>query len=236
MSTATASLIETISRSRIQLQSQPVKQQRLQTLQRWQTERLRRTYADFSRQKRYRDALEFFVEDLYGPHDYSQRDHDLNKVLAKFERLLSARALQTLATALQLEALTQELDWVMLEYLAGDINESSYAQAYRQVARASDRQHQIALIVAAGRALDALVDNPAIGAALWAARLPAKMYGVMTLHTFLERGYRAFTTMCGAQRLLTAIEKRETAIMTRLLAGTAEPFCWSGAEPAAATP
>jgi hypothetical protein len=222
-----AALIDAIGTTRGTLASQPELMRRLAELQQWQVARLRRTYADFSVQDRYRHALEFFMNDLYGPHDYSQRDRDLSKVLDLFERALPTRAIETLSMALQLEWLSQSLDLAMLEAMTDAvITESGYAQAYRRVGRVADRRQQIAFIVGAGRALDKLVRSPAIGAALWAARLPAKVTGVLALHDFLQRGYQAFSALHGADLFLDAIEQRETIIMSNLLAGDRDPFQW----------
>ncbi len=230
MSRTPAALIDDIGAIRGKLASQPEVERRLAVLQHWQVARLRTTYADYAAQDRYRDTLEFFVTDLYGPHDYSQRNRDLGKVLHRFERVLSARAIDTLAMALQLELLSQELDLAMLEVIADEaITELSYMQAYRSVGRVDDRRQQIALIIGAGRALDDVVRNPAIGAALWAARLPARVAGVMVLHDFLHRGYQAFSVMQGAESFLTAVEQRETIIMNNLLAGSSDPFQWQQA-------
>ena len=107
---------------------------------------------------------------------------------------------------------------------AANLTIVSYAAAYRRADRREDRQRQIWLIVAAGRELDALINVAGIGVALRAARLPARMIGVSALQNFLERGYRAFKAMGGAQELLRSIEQRETAIMQRLFAGSADPF------------
>lgn len=230
MSRTPAALIDAIGEIRAKLVLQPEVVRRLTILQQWQVARLRATYDDFAAQDRYRDTLEFFVTDLYGPHDYSQRNRDLGKVLHRFERVLSARAIDTLAMSLQLELLSQELDLAMLAAMTDEaITEFSYAQAYRSVGRVDERRQQIALIVGAGRALDEVVRNPAIGAALWAARLPARVAGVMVLHDFLHRGYHAFSGMQGAELFLTAVEQRETLIMNNLLAGIADPFRWQQA-------
>jgi hypothetical protein len=129
--------------------------------------------------------------------------------------------------ALQLEALSQELDVAMVGFLSSDdIDEAGYAAAYRRTGRAQDRRRQIDIIVATGRTLDTLARNPAIGTALWAARMPARVAGVLTLQTFLERGYRAFVVMKSAEHLLSAIEQRETAIMNNLFASHSDPFRW----------
>ncbi len=227
-----AALIASSQQLRDVVAVQPLVQRRLQQLQRWQVTRLRHTYDDFSTQPRYHDALEFFVNDLYGPHDYSQRDTELSRVLRMLERLLSAQAVHTLTLALQLESLSMNLDLAMAAVLDDmDITPAIYQQAYQRVGRVADRQRQIVLIVAAGRTLDGLVRNPAIGAALWAAALPARIAGVSVLHDFLKRGYHAFSRMQGAGTLLTAIEQRETIIMNRLFSAASEPFNWQCAEP-----
>ena len=225
MTMSAQALIDEIVATRAQVAQDPDKLGRLQALQRWQVERLQLTYADFSADPRHRAALAFFIEDLYGPHDFAQRHRDLKKVLHQWERLLGERARQAVRHALELEALTQSLDLaVVTELGTAIVSAASYAAAYRRADRREDRQRQIWLILAAGRALDALIDAPAIGIALRAARLPARVIGVSALQEFLERGYRAFTTMGGAQELLHNIERRETTIMQRLFAGSADPF------------
>jgi hypothetical protein len=224
MATALA-LIEAIAQRRTELRRDRGRRLRLARLQRWQLERLRRTYADFAQDERYASALDFFTEDLYGPHEFMRRDADLRKVLASWERLLPQRALRALVAALELELLTLELDCAILDALgAASADDVSYARAYRSVDRRAERIRQIRLIVNAGWALDELIRMPAIGAALRVARAPARLARVMALHAFLERGYAAFARMQDAKPLLDAIETRETRIMTALFAGAPAPF------------
>jgi hypothetical protein len=225
MTKSALALVEQIAAVQARLEQEPHKLARLQELQRWQVERLQRTYADCAADPRYRAALEFFMEDLYGPHDFTQRHRDLRKVLHQWERLLGERALQAVLYALELEALSQSLDLAMLAALdAATLTVDSYASAYRRVDRRQDRQRQIWLTLAAGRALAALIEVPAIGVALRAARLPARMMQLSTLQEFLERGYRAFKAMGDARELLRIIERRETSILQRLFARSADPF------------
>lgn len=224
MTTALA-LIERISATRSRVQQDAARRGPLEQLQRWQVERLRRTYADFGRDPRYSAALEFFVGDLYGPHEFSQRDADLRMVLRSWERLVPPRALAAVVAALELEALTLDLDLVMADALeSAVVTEDAYTRAYRRTGRRADRERQIRLILDAGRALDQLIHLPVIGAALRMARTPARLAGVMYLHRFLERGYKAFARMKDARPLLAAIEQRELAIMERLFAGEPDPF------------
>ncbi|MET0656626.1 MAG: hypothetical protein ABW110_00510 [Steroidobacteraceae bacterium] len=218
-------LVTSIARMRQELQQDPERFARLRRVQDWQSHRLSRTYGDFLFHPRYRDALNFFVRDLYGPHDFSQRDRDLQRVLATWERALPDRALNAVRNALELEALTEALDVAVLDALGHRVPDVvSYAGAYRKADRRPDRQRQIWLILSAGRALNTLVGTPWVSGALRLARTPARLAGVHVLHDFLERGYRAFEKMGDAEELLRSIERRETRIMQRLFAGTPAPF------------
>lgn len=223
--TSALALIDEIATTRASIASDQRVLAGVQALQRWQAQRLHATYADYAAHPRYRAAVAFFLQDLYGPHDYTRRDRDLRRVLHQWERLLPERALQALVHALELEALGQSLDVATADALGGaEPTPSSYAIAYRRVGRRDDRQRQIWLTVAAGRALDSLIAAPAIGIALRTARLPARVLGVATLQAFLERGYHAFRKMGGAAELLQAIQQRETTIMHRLFAGSSDPY------------
>jgi hypothetical protein len=223
------SLIESIAELRIHLQGEPRKLARLQALQRWQVRRLEQTYADYFARPRYRDAISFFTHDLYGPHDYAQRDRDLKTVLAPWQRILPARALHAVTTALELESLTIELDLSLLDALAErEVDTKSYALAYRGAGRQAERRRQIELIVACGQALDALAAHPWVHRALRLAKTPARLAGVLVLHEFLERGFDAFAKMGSATELLNAIDQRETAIMENLMRERPDPFRVTG--------
>jgi hypothetical protein len=218
-------IIETMARQRAEIERDPERCEQLRGLQRFQVERLRKTYADLAAQSRYRAALEFFVTDLYGPNDRTGRNRDLRKVLAQWTRLLPERGLHAVSRALELELLTHELDIGMVDALRGAAPDpDSYADAYRRTDRHEDRRRQIDLILAAGHDLAALISIPALGAALRVARVPARMLGVMDLHQFVERGYQAFKQMRRADELLQIIEQRETEIMRRLIESVPNPF------------
>ena len=191
---------------------------RLESLRRWQSQRLEQTYADLRHQPRFAAALDYFLSDLYGPGDFSRRDTDLKRALGKLQRALPARLLDLLGRALELQVLTAELDQQVAAALASShIDMDSYAAAYRGVGRAEDRRHQIDLIVHIGHELGAIVRRRWIGLALRAAHSPAQLAGFGTLQQFLERGFEAFVRMGDAEELFGIIRQRETALMTSLL-------------------
>ena len=101
---------------------------------------------------------------------------------------------------------------------------SAYAAAYRRVGSRAERERQISLIEHVGHCLDGLTNNRLVGIALAAMHRPALAVGLGELQLFLERGYRAFRKMKGADEFLGIIVARERALMEALLAGDEAPL------------
>lgn len=194
--------------------------ERLRALRSWQARRLARTYDDLRRDPRYTEAVEFFLNDLYGPQDFSRRDQELSRAIVPLRRALPAALLELLSKAIELDVLTVELDQGMLEHLPQHPpTDAAYALAYRALGRAAARQRQLALTVSIGADLGRLVRHRWIGLALRAAHRPARAAGFGVLQQFLERGFTAFRHMGNARPLLEAIRERETDLMEALLHG-----------------
>jgi hypothetical protein len=198
---------------------------RLAELKAFQSARLANTYRDVADEPRYRLATRFFLEDLYGPKDFSRRDAAMLKVLPMMARTLPARAVETATLAIEIEALSEELDHRVANALEpGPIDDAAYARAYRKASTRPERDRQIELLIEVGHRLDALVKKPFIFRTLRLMRGPARLAGLEDLQDFLERGFEAFRDMEGASAYLALIEERETAILNRLFSGAPEPF------------
>jgi len=198
---------------------------RLAELKAWQSQRLAESYADISSQPRYRSATAFFLDDLYGPKDFSGRDQEMMRILPTMSRILPASAVETAALAIELEALSEDLDQRLAKALpAGPITDASYANAYRDSSSREERERQIALIDAVGHRLDSLVRKPLVFSTLKLMRQPARVAGLSDLQDFLERGFASFREMKGADGFLALLRSRETVILNRLFSGAAEPF------------
>jgi hypothetical protein len=198
---------------------------RLEELKRWQAARLARTYADVAAIPRYRAATSFFLDDLYGAKDFSRRDAEMLRIVPTLARTLPASALDSAALAIELEALSEDLDHRLARALdAGPIDDTAYARAYRAGSTRPEREHQIALIGAVGVRLDALVEKPLVYRMLKLMRKPAKLAGLEDLQEFLEHGFAAFREMAGADEFLALIARRETEILNRLFSGAPQPF------------
>ena len=82
----------------------------MKVLRTFQAERLARTYADLLATKRYGPACQFFLTDIYAPKDFSQRDHDAERIYHLMRKFLPERMLYLLAKVLELNNLTKTLD------------------------------------------------------------------------------------------------------------------------------
>lgn len=214
-----ARLIERKSRFAERAVAAPVAE-RLKELRAWQAARLAATYADLRQDPLAADAVRFFLADLYGPQDFTQRDQDVARAWPLLKRALPARALEVLSLAIELDVLSAELDLEMTRRLPpGPLGAGVYAETYRAVGRPEDRRRQIRLIVEIGTALARAVQTPLVQLALRAAHGPAHLAGFGALQDFLERGFAVFHKLPHPQQLLTIIEEREIGLMQILLEG-----------------
>ena len=202
----------------------------LPALRRWQAQRLARTYADLQADERYAQAAAFFLTDLYGDADFAARDQQVRRAYPLIAKALPKAALAPISDALELHALSAELDGKLCEVLAAEfgakarITDALYAESYRLCRNRAQRLRQIRLIVSVGKDLDRVVARPLLYRMLLLARRPAHSAGFGELQDFLERGFVAFRRMGGAEAFLQTIEKRETLILERLFAGKPHPF------------
>ncbi len=192
-------------------------------LKKWQAARLARSYADLLASPRYRPAAEFFLSDLYGPKDFRTRDDELARVVPIMVHVLPARALMTLLEAVKMDTLSESLDTAMVHALRKDgkadaIDWPAYVAAYRGCGRKQDRELQIALIDKIGKTLDRLTHIPLIRISLKLMSGPAHLSGLGDLHSFLHRGFNAFSLMKGADEFLAIVTQREAALMRELFA------------------
>lgn len=194
---------------------------RLREVRAWQAARLAGTYEDLRRHDpSVGDALTFFLSDLYGPQDLTERDQGVARAWRLLKRALPPRMLEVLSMAIELEVLSTELDLQMAERLPpGPLTATAYADTYRAVGRPEARRRQIALVAATGRALAGAVRMPLVRLGLRAAHGPAIVAGFGALQDFLERGFKAFRGLPDPTQFLAVIEQRESQLMEMLLAG-----------------
>lgn len=193
-------------------------------VKRFQSERLARTYADLLTSTRYREACEFFLEELYGARDFEQRDQEIQRVVPKLARMLPGRAIETLLLAVELDELAESLDEGVARQVGLPVTAARYAEAYVEVGSKAQRERQIKLVGDIGRALDRLARIPMLAPMLGMMKGPAEAWGYGHLHHFLYRGFHAFAAMGGAEEFLAMVRRRELAINARLFERDPDPF------------
>ncbi|MCD6666253.1 MAG: hypothetical protein LT081_09275 [Hydrogenophaga sp.] len=198
----------------------PVVEQAVLAIKQLQARRFRHTYADHLADPGHAPAASFFLDELYGAHDFAERDAQFGRIAGAIERLFP-EAVGTLAVDLaQTHALTERLDHAMaLHWL--QLPEAThaalrYVQAWRRTAQVPARERQLAVVMHMGRELQRLTRLRSLRMALRMMRKPAAAAGMGDLQGFLERGFDAFAGMADTDGFLASIQSRESAWIRRL--------------------
>lgn len=198
-------------------------------VQKWQAGRLELTHADLLQDTRYQAATRFFLTDLYGGLDLNELAREIERALPIATRLLPESVMRTSAVALELNALTGELDEALATMLfetmgVTEITEQVMTEAYRACNNRDERHHQLSLLAELGGGLDRYVRSRVIFATFRIAHRPAKMAGLGGLYDFLDRGFEVMRPMGSAHDFIGLFVSRERAIIDNIHAGKAAPY------------
>jgi hypothetical protein len=197
----------------------------------FQDQRFRRTYSDLLAQPAYRPAAVFFLEELYGPHDFSARDSQFERIVPALVRLFPPEIVGTVRQLAELHALSERLDHAMArQFSEAPLSPDTYRTAWVATGDPPARQRQVELMLAVGRALVRYTRNPVLRAALRVMRGPAELAGLSALQQFLERGFDTFRGMPDAARFLEIVAQRESALIAWLFGGLSAdspPIGWN---------
>ena len=197
--------------------AEPALEAKVLALKEFQQRRFSHTYADLLSTDRYGAAARFFLEELYGPDDFSRRDTQFARVVPALVRLFPSEVVQTVATLARLHALSERLDTAMATHLeAAQIDAHRYIRAWQATARADDRDSQIALTLEVASRLDQFTRKPLLRNSLRLMRGPARAAGLAELQSFLESGFDTFRAMKGAQEFIHMVGTRERALASSL--------------------
>jgi hypothetical protein len=186
----------------------------------FQQSRFRRTYADLLTGPPYAAAASFFLDELYGPADFSSRDRQFERVVPSLVRLFPSEVVGTVRSLAELHAISEQLDTRMgANLLDVDRSAETYVQAWSKVGEAGLRSTQVALTLKVGQALDRLTRKPFLRTTLRAMRAPAQVAGLADLQRFLEAGFDTFRSMPDAHWFLETIRERESLLIESLFEG-----------------
>lgn len=193
--------------------------ERVRAVKRFQHARFEHSYADLLGQPRYAKSARFFLEELYGPGDFTARDDQFARVVPALVRLFPHEIVCTVARLAELHALSEILDTAMgRELSVPALDADRYGHAWRQVGRPADRERQIALMLAVGSDLEHHTGRALLRHSLRLMRGPAAAAGLGALQRFLETGFDTFREMRGAAFFLQTIAERERRLAVELFA------------------
>jgi hypothetical protein len=195
---------------------------KVEAIKRYQQRRFELTYADLLVHPRYAGASRFFLDELYGPTDFTQRDAQFARVVPGLVRLFPAEVVDTVRTLADLHALSERFDTRMARQLGSPaVDPSAYVQAWQACNDAASRERQVDLLLRVGRDLDRLTRSALLRHSLRLMRAPARAAGMVALQAFLECGFDTFRAMRGADEFLGLVEQRERGLAATLF--SAEP-------------
>ncbi len=206
-----------VEAERVRREADPALARSVAALKAYQQTRFARTHADLLAHPRFGRAANFFLNELYGPQDFTQRDAQFSRIVPALVRLFPEDIVRTVESLAAVHALSERLDTAMAIHLDGAApGRAGYIRAWQATGEPASRARQVELVMAVGRALDRHVRSFVLRASLKAMRGPARAAGMSALQSFLEAGFDAFGSMGGATDFLAAIETRESALARRL--------------------
>lgn len=220
MPTTAASILahlKTVERERAHRAGKAGLDARVAALKSYQQRRFSHTYADLLQSSRYGAASRFFLDELYGPGDFTHRDAQFARVVPALVRLFPTEIVDTVATLAELHALSEALDTRMAEQLGSEtIASPDYVRAWQRTGEIRWRQQQIALTLDVALRLDGFTRRVLVRNSLRLMRGPARAAGLGELQQFLEAGFDTFRAMNGAQDFIALVDSRERALASEL--------------------
>lgn len=206
------------------------KNPQLLLLRNWQAKRLATSHADLQKQPRYYLSAKFFFEDIYSPTGFSELGAEVDRIYRLMSGVLSGDMLLAIQRTHELYQLSEALDQTLLYALTHELGLTDnltvemYAQGYRLCDNTADRIRQLELTQEVGERVEKMTNHPMVGMNLTMTHIPAKFAGWGKIHSFLERGYKAFHSTGGSQEFFQIICEREKQFLQQLMAGHPHPF------------
>jgi hypothetical protein len=205
--------LKTVETERERRSAVPGLDTKVAALKAYQQRRFSHTYADLLQSARYGPASRFFLDELYGPTDFTRRDAQFARVVPALTKLFPAEIIDTVGTLAELHALSETLDtWMAMQLEREQITAIDYISAWQRAARPLERQTQIALTLEVAGRLDRFTRRPLVRNSLRLMRSPARAAGLVELQRFLEAGFDTFRAMSGAGELIAIVRAREQGL------------------------
>jgi hypothetical protein len=193
-----------------------------------QAQRFVDTYPDLLNSDQYGACAQFFLQELYGARDFSERDTQFARIAAAIERTFPQKVVNIAVTLAQLHSVTEELDQAMAQHWCqnGEAPEGlRYRLAWTAVGQPERREWQLATALFLGESLSEMTRKRGIRLMLKMMRRPAELSGLGALQRFLESGFDHFAGLAKDKRAVAAflkiIRERESIWLADLFTPTA---------------
>jgi len=204
--------LEVVEAERQRRLASPALREKVTALKAFQQRRFSHTYADLLQSPRYGAAARYFLEELYGPEDFSARDAQFARVAPTIARLFPSDLAETVAILSALHALSETLDSAMGEQLAdATIAPADYVAAWQGVGREAERNRQIDLTLAVAAQLDRITRMPLLRNALRLMRGPARAGPRIRRSALRSRGMRVMRSSWAATASVRSIWRLRSA-------------------------
>ena len=189
----------------------------------FQNNRLEKTYQDLLEDGRTHLACRFFLDQLYCTHDVSKRDHQVERVLPKLDKLLPGGAVETVRKVIYMDYLAELMDDEITNCINHKetvpnklIEDEVYIQAFRKQNNYEVREQQILLVREVGESLRKLMRLPFLKPLLKMTRGAAQKANLEDFHDFLNQGLNAFAALEKPTLFFQTIQEREMSILAQI--------------------
>jgi hypothetical protein len=197
----------------------------------FQNKRLENTYKDLLQDDGMRMACRFFLDQLYCTHDVSTRDHQVERVLPKLEKLLPSAAVNTVRKVIYMDYLAETLDEGICNFINAEeweidikLQDEIYIRAFRDQGQFDLREQQILLVREVGESLRKLMRLPFLRPLMKMTRGAAQKANLEDFHDFLSQGLEAFASLEKPTLFFQIIQERETGILEGIRQGSLSKF------------
>ncbi len=182
---------------------QPSRNLALRAIRAFQSKRFQDTYHDLLASEAFGPACNFFLTELYGDQDFSQRDREFERIAKSIERMFPRSILEVAVDLAELHALTELLDTRMAETIESlgyrpdqvPLDNATYTLAWRMSQLSAQRTQQLKMVLDLGKRLERITTTRGIRLTLKAMRLPARAANLAALQGFLEKGFETFSEL-----------------------------------------
>jgi len=195
-------------------------------VKRLQAKRFAGTYHDMLAGGAHREGARFFLHELYGDKDYTERDAQFARIAGTVQTLFPQSVSGVALALAQLHALTEHLDhalaaaWLRDADTGATLDAASYVVAWRVLGQREQREDQLRSVMRIGQELAQFTRKPGLRLMLKMMRGAALASGLESLQRFLEGGFDTFGAMARrrgcVEEFLSTVEQREAALIAML--------------------